>query len=375
MTEISGQDLTKLAKELVKAFNFNSLSTAVQSSTGDPLYLIVGQTDAGLGDVMVTLLNRLSENDTPLVAFLRYVHVNRPGKPALRALIEELCPEAVVVEADPEPGLSLQKAGKRLAGTGRADTPGLQSNVKPWLQKIDVGLWLAGLERARRTVCRVTVDGAAAGTGFLVGPDAVLTNWHVVHANSVEPALRKIACQFDYLLNPDGTRPASHNVSLAKDGLKASAPFSPAETTADPDTPAPTGGELDYALLQLADRVGDAEDGGRKRGWLPLPAAAASLAKGAPLMIVQHPDGAPMKLALDTESVIGLAGEGRRLRYATNTEGGSSGSPCFDMDWSLVALHHYGDPTWGNPKFNQGVPIHLIRADIESKGSSMLLGA
>ena len=50
-----------------------------------------------------------------------------------------------------------------------------------------------------------------------------------------------------------------------------------------------------------------------------------------------------MKLALDTKAVIGLNGNGTRLRYRTNTEPGASGSPVFTVDWSIVALHHYGD--------------------------------
>ena len=68
-----------------------------------------------------------------------------------------------------------------------------------------------------------------------------------------------------------------------------------------------------------------------------------------------------MKLALDTQAVIGLNANGTRVRYRTNTDPGSSGSPVFTMDWDLVALHHLGDPDWHNPGFNQGVPIELIR--------------
>ena len=63
-----------------------------------------------------------------------------------------------------------------------------------------------------------------------------------------------------------------------------------------------------------------------------------------------------------------------RVRYATNTEPGSSGSPCFDMNWQLAALHHYGDPAWLNPKYNQGVPAHLIRQKIAAEGHAALLG-
>lgn len=82
-----------------------------------------------------------------------------------------------------------------------------------------------------------------------------------------------------------------------------------------------------------------------------------------------------MKLAIDTQSVIGVNANQTRVRYTTNTEGGSSGSPVFDMLWNLSALHHYGDPDWKNPIYNQGVaPLYLIRAKIEAAGFGTLLG-
>jgi hypothetical protein len=40
-----------------------------------------------------------------------------------------------------------------------------------------------------------------------------------------------------------------------------------------------------------------------------------------------------------------------------------------------VALHHYGDPNWQKPLFNQGVPIELIRARIDKDGFGNALGA
>jgi hypothetical protein len=39
-----------------------------------------------------------------------------------------------------------------------------------------------------------------------------------------------------------------------------------------------------------------------------------------------------------------------------------------------VALHHYGDPSWKAPKFNQGVSIGMIRQLIDSRGFGAFLG-
>ena len=49
----------------------------------------------------------------------------------------------------------------------------------------------------------------------------------------------------------------------------------------------------------------------------------------------------PLKLAPDTEAVLSVNANGTRVRYANNTEPGSSGSPVFDINWNLVALHHH----------------------------------
>ena len=133
--------------------------------------------------------------------------------------------------------------------------------------------------------------------------------------------------------------------------------------------------ELDYALLRLASRVGEQQVEGAARGWIALPNSVLPLPADAPILIVQHPEGTPMKLALDTQAVVGPNGNGTRIRYRTNTEPGSSGSPVFTMDWDIVALHHCGDPKWQKPLFNQGVPIELIRRRLIKNGLEGALGA
>ena len=75
-----------------------------------------------------------------------------------------------------------------------------------------------------------------------------------------------------------------------------------------------------------------------------------------PIMIVQHPKAEPLALAVDTLGVQSLNANKTRVRYNTNTESGSSGSPCFNINWGLVALHHYGDPLYDQARYNQGIP-------------------
>ncbi|MHC2394885.1 hypothetical protein ACVMFA_007316 [Bradyrhizobium liaoningense] len=229
------------------------------------------------------------------------------------------------------------------------------------------------METIERQVCRVEISGNASGTGFLVGPDAVLTNWHVVEAAKNSGRMDDVACRFDYLKLVNGSRQQGVAVGLSPEGCASYRKYSASEKTSTPDVPAPTSDELDYALLKLARPIGREDEGGA-RGWIKLPEAEMPMKKGDPVIIVQHPDGSPMKLALDTDAIIAVNENGTRVRYATNTEAGSSGSPCFTLDWELIALHHFGDPAWVEPLYNQGVPAQLIRAAIVTDGQAELLG-
>jgi hypothetical protein len=275
------------------------------------------------------------------------------------------------------PGLSVQQAGATVAGgPASVAAEGLERTIKERLTAFDMGVWRERMAVVEGQVCRVEINGNAAGTGFLVGADKVLTNYHVLEqvlAGSVKAAA--VTCRFDYKVLRDGSRSEGVVVGLhPSDWRVDDSPFSAAEKKGQPDAQLPTADELDYTLVRLERLLGQepiAPKGGAgapARGWIPMPAADPALVEKMPLLIAQHPDGQPLKLAIDTEGVIGLNANGTRLRYATNTEPGASGSPCFDMDWRLIALHHYGDPAYQQPRYNQGVPIGTIHRRLSHRG-------
>jgi hypothetical protein len=288
--------------------------------------------------------------------------------------------------------VALQAAGSAAVATDAADA-GLEKIVRPLLALPDFGLWREAMTRVEGQVCRITLNGNAQGTGFLVGPDAVLTNYHVMKPvidRQVPPA--GVECQFDFKLLKDGTAPYTP-IKLAADLLIDHSPYSEAEAQGHPDKPPPTPDELDYALVRLADPIGSkpwaksADAGGNapNRGWVRVPDAAPAFAPKMPVIIAQHPDGQPMKLALDTDAIdkdkgFWLNTPGTRVRYATNTEGGSSGSPCFDFGWKLIGLHHYGDPKNNGSNlqrfgdYNQGIPNGMIRDRLARRGVAAALG-
>jgi hypothetical protein len=277
----------------------------------------------------------------------------------------------------PEPRVSIQSAGTPRAASGRMSASSLEAIVKPRLPSVDMGLWRERYASVEGQVCRVEIGGAAVGTGLLIGPDLVLTNYHVLESVIGDTSrAASVVFRFDYKRLSDGTVMQGMIAALATSGwLVDSARYSPAEGEGKPDQSTPTPDELDFVAVRLAQSVGSAPAGARaasgaaKRGWIACPDGQPPMPKGAPLLIAQHPQGEPIKLAIDMDAVLGLNGNATRVRYATNTEPGSSGSPCFDMDWTLVALHHMGDPRWRNPQYNEGVPISLIRARLARQGA------
>jgi hypothetical protein len=275
------------------------------------------------------------------------------------------------------PAVSVQTSGQPVANAAtRVTSLAFEATVKPRLKSVDMAVWRERMAKVEGQVCRIEFNNNAMGTGFLVGPDLLLTNYHVLERtlNGRLP-VEQVACRFDYKVLSDDSRSEGTVVRLDKDNWQIdSSPYSQAEADSQPDREPPTANQLDFALVRLARPVGrepidkSGTAGAPKRGWIDIPPAQPPLDKDMALMIPQHPDGSPMKFAFDTDSVIGMAGEDRRVRYATNTEHGSSGSPCFNIDWTLVALHHMGDPNWKTvPQYNQGVPIGLIASRLAGK--------
>jgi Trypsin-like peptidase domain/Effector-associated domain 1 len=272
------------------------------------------------------------------------------------------------------PDIALQFGGIA-HGSHQASEAGFESIVSRNNPAFDIGLWLKRLTEIKLRVCRIDINGSAQGTGFLIGPEAVLTNFHVVEPVwNEQPSKSALSCLFDYELLADGRTTPGLRVQVApQGGILVHSKYSAAEKEGKPDRTLPNLNELDFALLRLSVPVGGQPTAGplsEQRGWEIMPQKPLPFEVDDPIMIAQHPRGAPMKLAMDTTGVIGPNRNCTRIRYRTNTEEGSSGAPVFDRNWKLLALHHYGDPAWiFRPKYNQGVlALALIRDAITASG-------
>ncbi len=235
---------------------------------------------------------------------------------------------------------------------------------------LDIGDFRTRLGEIEYQVCRLEIAGHAVGTGFLVGPDLLMTCYHVVETIiDQQDSPRDLVARFDYKLTWKNviTNPG-REFRLAPNWHIDSSPYNPAEAGGDEDAE-PTTAELDFAILRLAGEPGnqpvsEISQEERPRGWIELSDRYYPFDHGSPLFIVQHPAGAPLKLALDTQAIVAVNQNGTRVRYLTNTDLGSSGSPCFNNRWELVALHHSGIV-----KYNEGVPTHLIARFLQERGN------
>lgn len=205
-----------------------------------------------------------------------------------------------------------------------------------------------------RAVCRIAFrEGPGEGTGFLISDRLLITNNHVI---GNERAALGFFAEFDYELDLN-RKPKP----VTRFELDPAAFF----LTDEKD-------DLDYSIVALGQRVSGAADP-RELGCCPLSGAADKHALGEYVNIVQHPD-ARLKEIVVRENML-VARQPFALHYLADTEGGSSGSPVFNDQWEVVALHHWGVPHRevklpdGTPlrrDVNEGIRISAIVHELET---------
>jgi len=265
---------------------------------------------------------------------------------------------------------ALQALAARLGLSSAPPGPALERIINAAVPFVDVSVWREQLARLEGQVCRVEVPAgldATFGTGFLVSPDLCLTNYHVVQPlieGTAQPA--SVRLRFDFRRASDGTAVSDGRTFplVAGDWLAASSPPGAAELQPE-SAGVPGADELDFALIRVDGSPGTEPAGlagqlpdAPPRGWIDR-AGSAGAEAGCQLFLLQHPEGAPLKLAFGAS--LGLSANGTRLRHQVNTEPGSSGSPCFNARLELVGLHHAGDPNFAHPAgYNAAIPVAAI---------------
>jgi hypothetical protein len=359
---LTGEQRKALREALIDAFDQDTLAIMLSDKLDKRWDLLVKTADFR---VQVFQLILKAEQEGWTYKLVLAAGESRPEKPDIVALAQQL----------------------GVAPVGLPKGPELEAMIVQTNAALDIVQWRTRLGLIEGQVCRVEIANQATGTGFLLGRDVVMTNYHVV-----EPVINRkdglgpadLVLRFDYKRMADGrelSKGKEYHVVTSEDGwLLDQSPYSEIDRERDPKPGLPRADELDYALLRVdgapgVEAMADKDYSlAQSRGWLKAPDQAYPFAPGTPLFIVQHPEGDPLKLALDTNAVIGLNGNGTRVHYRTNTEKGSSGSPVFDQNWNLVALHHSGQPGSLLPTYNEGIPLKLIVDRLGQKSLSGYLG-
>jgi hypothetical protein len=351
---LSGLQLKVLRDSLVRAFDWTSLDMLLSDHLNKRLEDIAG---SGPFNSLVIKVIDAAEMEGWTKDLIAAAQLERPDNPDIRELMSRL---------------NLFD----ISGSKHQVHQPLERIVKAGVPFIDPAAFVAKLDQLRRVICRIEDlrdPRQSLGTGFLVNRDLVLTSYHVVeqYINPKHNRVRDtngLRCRFDYAVENDG-QIIPGTAELLATGNEWIAHYSKySEFDAGDQTGLPQINELDFALLRLGGAIGDAPaPDGKKRGWVtvstrsPLPRSADAN------LILQYPKDASLKLVF--AKVIDLNDNSTRVRYDTNTEAGSSGSPCFDITLTLVALYQGGDPSYQRTAFNQAIPIDRIVSHLATQSS------
>lgn len=182
----------------------------------------------------------------------------------------------------------------------------------------------------------IKVDSSSmnVGTGFLFKIDDTeelffITNYHVINDKK---CISKTRIIFDYELDMYGNSIASKSFKISETGPWYCSPVY----------------EYDATIFKLVDEKNELNE----YGYLEL--KDVEIEKNNFVNIVQHPGGQMKQISLYHNIVTNTTD--RVVQYLTDTLKGSSGSPVFNSDWEVVALHHSGSGyKLGEPELPDGI--------------------
>ncbi|MCT7953141.1 serine protease [Ancylothrix sp. C2] len=150
----------------------------------------------------------------------------------------------------------------------------------------------------------------AAGTGFMIAPDLLITNNHVIAS---QEQAEKTEYTFNYQLDSNGKECSTQTVQALPGGTFY------------------TNAELDFTVVPLKDLP----DFGS-----PLVLKSKQMRRDDRVAIIQHPGGHLKKISMQNNFI--AYADANVVQYTTSTLPGSSGSPVFDDDFQVIAIHHSG---------------------------------
>ncbi|OLP15450.1 hypothetical protein BST81_26320 [Leptolyngbya sp. 'hensonii'] len=309
--ELKGEQVEQLRVALQRAFPDKAkLRRLLREELDTRLDEIVGgQT---LEDVVAELLI-WAESEGKLPALVSAAIKRNPGNPRLRLFVESF--GILPAEATP---ISTLPYGPDFEWRGPTEKLDLQGLLRPKPQLWDVAFLSRGVDQAA-SVCRIDMEGhGAIGTGFLISQDLILTNHHVWEDATRLGAISQLSLSFGCMTSKAGRETIGQTFNLAE---QQPIRFSPTH-------------KFDYALFRVESRILETKSV-RPVNYIQQPPG-----QGSSIHVLQHPDGEAMKIVFGTNGITGVYADEGLIQYISQTSTGSSGSPCFNDDWHLVALHH-----------------------------------
>ncbi|MGW6619837.1 trypsin-like serine peptidase [Nocardia sp. NPDC055002] len=178
--------------------------------------------------------------------------------------------------------------------------------------------------RAAAAVARISLADngreVPMGTGSMVSPQLLLTNNHVLPTRG---AAESVVVEFRAEADIDNVPNPTVRYRLAPDDFFV------------------TDKHLDYTVVRVAPGP-DGVAPGVTFGWNPLIAKPGKIVIGEAMNVVGHPSGRLKEISIRHNRLDLQLDD--FLHYASDTEPGNSGSPVFNDQWEIVALHHAGVP-------------------------------
>ncbi len=194
------------------------------------------------------------------------------------------------------------------------------------------------------------------GTGFLV-PASVfgdlkgllfVTNAHVI-SDTLTKAINRASARVIFEIEADRDMPPC----LVEEILFSS---EPGKLGIASDAP----GKLDVTICRLSRSPVDAK-GLLVASSIPWPSPRTKA------FVVGHPQAGELQFSLQDSVLLDICQNERLMHYRTPTDPGSSGSPVFNNEWEVVALHHAGSQACprlsgnGSYEANEGITLQSIR--------------
>ena len=344
LTSLEGDQFERLEQALLSAFPTQArLSRMVRITFNKPLQAIA---EGSNHTERVDSLIDWAESEGWLTQLVAAAQQQNPGNPDLQAFIRSLSP----THSESGAQSSALKQGPAFDWRGPTDERELEGLLRP--QRDVASYDMAFIQRASRpaaAVCRIELPNQEAiGTGFLIAKNLVLTNYHVIAPyDDADPyaLLEQITLRFGYLTEETGQGAAGQMFTLAPN------PLLKFKTVED---------GLDYALLKVENRIFEAQ------GLQPITLRPSLLPdRDMNIHILQHPEGQTLRVTFSNNGITGVYERDGLIQYVSDTSVGSSGSPCFNDNWELVAVHHAQVPATFGVKC-EGILFKAVYQDIET---------